>query len=107
MTGILFGLAPAVQGSRADVADALKSGGGRPLGLAGIRVLTGKSVLVLTEVALAVVLLIGAGLMIKSFGRLIATRTGVDPGHVLTVRINLTMAPLGTEWHKEFLETAP
>ncbi len=92
LTGTLFGLAPAVQGSRADVADALKSGGGRPSGLAGIRVLTGKSVLVVTEVALAVVLLIGAGLMIKSFGRLIATRTGVDPDHVLTVRIQLPLA---------------
>jgi putative ABC transport system permease protein len=89
LTGILFGLVPAVQGSRADVADALKSGGRRRSGLAGIRFLTGKSVLVVTEVALAVVLLIGAGLMIKSFARLIATRTGVDPEHVLTVRINL------------------
>jgi putative ABC transport system permease protein len=88
-TGILFGLAPALQGSRADVADALKSGGAKPSGLAGIRILTGKSVLVVTEVALAVVLLIGAGLMIKSFGRLIATRTGVDPNRVLTVRISL------------------
>jgi putative ABC transport system permease protein len=89
LTGILFGLAPALQGSRADVADALKSGGARPVGLAGIRILTGKSILVVTEVALAVVLLIAAGLMIKSFARLIATRTGVDPDHVLTVRINL------------------
>ena len=60
--------------------------------MAGIRFLTGKSVLVVTEVALAVVLLIGAGLMIKSFARLIATRTGVDPEHVLTVRINLPSA---------------
>ena len=92
VTGILFGLAPALQGTRADVADALKSGGARPSGLAGIRVLTGKSILVVTEVALAVVLLIGAGLMIKSFGRLITTRTGVDPDHVLTVRINLPSA---------------
>jgi putative ABC transport system permease protein len=91
-TGILFGLAPALQGSRADVADALKSGGAKPSGLAGIRILTGKSILVVTEVALAVVLLIAAGLMIKSFGRLIATRTGVDPDHVLTVRISLPEA---------------
>jgi putative ABC transport system permease protein len=89
LTGILFGLAPALQGSRANVADAIKSGGARPAGLAGIRILSGKSILVVTEVALAVVLLIAAGLMIKSFGRLIATRTGVDPDHVLTVRINL------------------
>ena len=91
-TGILFGLAPALQGSRADVASALKSGGARPSGFAGFRILTGKSILVVTEVALAVVLLIGAGLMIKSFSRLIATRTGIDPDHVLTMRINLPNA---------------
>lgn len=89
LTGILFGLAPAWQGSRADVTDALKSAGARPSGFAGIRVLTGKSVLVVVEVALAVVLLAGAGLMIKSFGRLIATRSGIDPENLLTMRINL------------------
>ena len=89
LTGILFGVAPALQGWRASVADAIKAGGPQPAGPAGIRILSGKSVLVVTEVALAMVLLIGAGLMIKSFNRLIATRTGVDPDQVLTVRINL------------------
>jgi predicted permease len=95
-TGILFGLAPAWQGSRAGVADALKSAGAKASGLGGIRILTGKSILVVTEVALALVLLVGAGLMLKSFSRLIATRTGVDPEGVLTVRLNLpseTKAP--------------
>ena len=84
------GLRPA-----ADVTDALKSAGARPSGFAGLRVLTGKSVLVVVEVALAVVLLAGAGLMIKSFGRLIATRSGIDPDNVLTVRLNLPLATPG------------
>jgi len=84
LTGVLFGLLPAWQGSRADVTDALKSAGARPRGF-----LAGKSILVVAEVALAVVLLAGAGLMIKSFSRLIATRTGVDPDGVLTVRLSL------------------
>ena len=87
VTGVLFGLLPAWQGSRADVTDALKSGGARPRGL-----VNGKSILVVAEVALAVVLLTGAGLMIKSFGRLIATRSGVDAGNVLTVRVDLPAA---------------
>ena len=43
--------------------------------------------LVVAEVALSVVLLVGAGLMIKSFGRLMGTRTGVDPENVITARI--------------------
>jgi putative ABC transport system permease protein len=92
VTGVLFGLMPALQGSRADVTDALKSAGTRPSGLTGIRILTGKSALVVLEVSLAVVLLTGAGLMIKSFGRLIATPSGVDAENVLTVRVNLPSA---------------
>ncbi len=87
VTGVLFGLLPAWQGSRADVTDALKSGGTRPRGL-----INGKSILIVAEVALAVVLLTGAGLMIKSFGRLIATRSGIDAGNVLTVRVELPPA---------------
>ncbi len=82
-TGLLFGLAPAWQGSHADVTSALKSAGTRPAGVAF------KSALVVTEVALAVVLLTGAGLMLKSFARLIGTRSGVDPENVLTMRVNL------------------
>jgi putative ABC transport system permease protein len=83
-TGMLFGLLPAWQASRADLADALKTAGARPRGF-----LTGRSALVIAEVALSVVLLTGAGLMIESFERLIATRSGVYPENVLTVRINL------------------
>ena len=97
LTGVLFGLFPALHASHADLTDALKGGAARTASLGGIRALTGKSVLVVTEVALALVLLVGAGLMIKSFGRLLATRTGVDAENVLTLRINLPPAQSNRE----------
>jgi predicted permease len=97
LTGLLFGLFPALHASRADLTDALKGGGAWPAGLGRIRALTGKSVLVVTEVALALVLLAGAGLMIKSLGRLLATRVGVDADNVLTLRINLPSAQSNRE----------
>jgi putative ABC transport system permease protein len=93
LTGILFGLAPALQGSRTDVTGALKNSSARPSRFAGFHLLTGKSLLVVVEVALAVVLLAGAGLMMKSFSRLLATRIGVDPENVLTIRMNLEQDP--------------
>ena len=72
-TGILFGLAPALQGSGSSLSAALNEGGrGGTAGRAGRRL---RNVLVVTEVALAVVVLIGAGLLMRSFVRLRA----VDP----------------------------
>jgi putative ABC transport system permease protein len=72
LTGIAFGLAPAFQASRRDLSESLRTGG-KSLGVARQRVRNG---LVVTEIALALVLLIGAGLMTKSLMRLLA----VDPG---------------------------
>jgi putative ABC transport system permease protein len=89
VTGFLFGPAPGPAGNAADRSGAFKSAGSKASGLTGTRILTGKSILVVTEVALAVVLLVGAGLMIQSFSRLMTTRTGVDPDRVRTVRISL------------------
>jgi putative ABC transport system permease protein len=86
LTGVLFGLAPALAGARTDVNDALKNGAARPTGIGAFAT---KSLLVVLEVALTMVLLAGAGLTLKSFERLIATRSGVDPEDVLTVRLNL------------------
>lgn len=93
VTGILFGIAPALQGSRAGAGEALKSGGAKSTSFSA-----GRNILVISEIALAVVLLVASGLMIKSFGHLMATRTGVDVDHVLTARVNLrssenTVAP--------------
>ncbi len=93
LTGILFGLAPALQGSRADVSGALKNAGAKFSAAA----LAGKSALVVVEVALAMILLVGAGLMIKSFGRLLNTRSGVDTHNVLTMRVSLPMTLDGSK----------
>ena len=85
VTGLLFGLAPALQASRADL-HALLQQGGRAAMAAGRRLRDG---LVVGELALAMMLLIGAGLMIGSFLRLQRVDTGFDPDGVLTVRLDL------------------
>ncbi len=91
ITGILFGLAPAIVSSRTGyLPSALKegtrgSGGGR----SGNRAL---SVLVVVEVAIALVLLVGAGLLIRSFLRLNEVRPGFNAKNVLTASVNLPAA---------------
>jgi len=86
LTGVLCGLAPALQAARGDLSQALK-GGGRVAGSAGGRV---RYVLVVGEVALALVLLAGAGLLINSFARLLRVDLGFDPRHVLTLQLFLS-----------------
>jgi putative ABC transport system permease protein len=87
LTGLLFGLAPALQSSRLDLTEALKDGGkGAGDGTQRRRTL---NLLVVGEVALAVVLLIGAGLLVKSFVRLQQVSPGFDEKNVLTARIDL------------------
>lgn len=103
-TGILFGLLPAWQNSRSGVAGSLHAAGAAPSGIGGLGLFSWRNLLVVSEIALAVVLLVGAGLTIKSFGRLMATRTGVDPDNILTVRINLPSAitePAATAFFQE------
>ena len=86
LTGLLFGLAPVAQLMRADVNDSLKEGGrGSSSGSQGFRRL-----LVVVEVAVAVVLLIGAGLMIRSFWQLQAIDTGFVAEQRLTLRTVLS-----------------
>jgi putative ABC transport system permease protein len=86
-TGILFGLAPAMQGSGRSLSMALNEGGrGGTAGRAGRRI---RNALAITEVALAVVVLIGAGLLIRSFIRLRSVEPGFQPAGVLTVRVPL------------------
>jgi predicted permease len=86
-TGVLFGLVPALQSSRADLTGALKEGPARPV--AGFRRVSARSFLVVAEVALALVLLAGAGLMIRSFVRLQSVETGFDSKNTLTFRADL------------------
>jgi putative ABC transport system permease protein len=88
LTGIVFGLAPALQAAKIDLNEALKQGGGRTGTGAGHRRL--RSALVVVEIALALVLLVGAGLLIRAFLRLRALDVGVNPENVLTLR---TMLP--------------
>ncbi len=89
LTGILFGLMPAWQAARADVNEALKQGG-----RAGAGPRTGfvRSSLVVVETALSLVLLVGAGLMLRSFSKLLAVDPGFSPERVLTLRVPLPTA---------------
>jgi putative ABC transport system permease protein len=87
LTGILFGLAPAAQASRLDFVDFLKEGG---RGLSeGLHRSRARGLLVVTDVAVAAVLLVGAGLLINSFLRLQHVDPGFNPQHVLTFKMDL------------------
>jgi putative ABC transport system permease protein len=87
-SGILAGLAPAWQCSRPNLTDALKEGGrGGTTGGARHRL---RNLLVASEIALAVVLLVGAGLMVRGFRALVGTGARLEPESLLTLRISLT-----------------
>jgi putative ABC transport system permease protein len=85
LTGIVFGLIPALQASRTEMTDSLKEGG-RALGSIRNRA---RSFLVISEVALSLLLLVGAGLTINSFIRLSSLDPGFDSDNVLTMMLNL------------------
>jgi putative ABC transport system permease protein len=88
MTGIIFGLVPALQATKPDLNETLKAEGARG-STGGIRKQRVRSLLVISEVALTVLLLIGAGLMIKSFYSLQRVKLGFNPESVLTMQVNL------------------
>jgi putative ABC transport system permease protein len=81
LTGVMFGLAPALQVSRPDLNETLKEGG--RAGTRGVRAERVRSTLVVAQVALSLVLLVGAGLMLRSFAELQASSPGVDPTNVV------------------------
>jgi putative ABC transport system permease protein len=85
-TGALFGLFPALQASRPDVHETLKEGG-RSGGSSGRQRVRGT--LVIAEVALSVALLIGAGLLLRSFAKLQDVKLGFEPENLLTMRMSL------------------
>jgi len=88
LTGVIFGLVPALQATRPSLTGALKSDIDRSR-LSRIRGLTSRNMLAVVEIALAVILLAGSGLMLRSLGKLLAVRPGFDPTQVLTMRFSL------------------
>ena len=88
-SGLIFGLAPAIHVSRVSLSESLKAGGSRVA--ARIRG-GGRTLLVVTELALAVVLVIGAGLLIRSFWRLLNVDPGFRADNVLVMRVKLPEA---------------
>jgi putative ABC transport system permease protein len=89
-TGILFGLVPALASAKPELTEALKEGGrGSTTGSRRNRV---RNALVISEVALALVLLVGAGLLLKSFARLQNVDPGFEPRNVLTMELSLPVA---------------
>ncbi|HVF41564.1 MAG TPA: ABC transporter permease, partial [Pyrinomonadaceae bacterium] len=91
LTGIIFGLAPAVEATRVDLNDTLKEGGKGSSGQSA-RSRAVRSVLVVAEVALALVLLVSAGLLVKSFVRMRSIDTGFDTENILTMVVRLPSA---------------
>jgi len=86
LTGLIFGLAPALHSSSLDLNEVLKEGGRNTSAGVGYRL---RSAMVISEIALAVVLLIGAGLMMKSLFRLLQTNVGFKTENLLTMTIVL------------------
>ena len=111
LTGILFGIVPALQASKLDVTSALKEGG---RSAEGHRRTSARSLLLIGEVALSLMLLVGAGLLIRSFLRLQEVRPGFNAHNVLVANLSLPYPKYEYRQFEEFfhrlnerLEAAP
>jgi len=94
LTGVLFGLAPAWQFSRPDLNEALKAGTrAMSTGMTAGRT---RNVLIVSEVALSVVLLAGAGLMLQSFARMLRADRGFQSEHLLTAQLDFSVSGFST-----------
>jgi len=107
-TGLLFGLAPALRGARVAPGEALKQAGRS--GGASLRQSWLRSSLVISEIALSLVLLVGAGLLTRSFVRLLEVKPGFQPDHLLTLWVSFDTPKYaerahGSEQMARFVET--
>lgn len=106
LTGLIFGIAPALLAARTDVAAAMNEGGrSKTASVAGHRI---RKILVTTEVAFALVLLVGAGLLLKGFSRLRSVNPGFNPTGVMTMYLQLPATryaevPKRTQFRRELL----
>jgi putative ABC transport system permease protein len=102
LSGIIFGLAPALTSASIDLNGALKDGGRSG---SGGRTAKLRSAFVVVEVALALVLLVGAGLLLRSFARVLSTDPGFSPDGVMTMQLTLPavkypgLQPRTQFWH--------
>ncbi|MFZ0923566.1 MAG: FtsX-like permease family protein, partial [Candidatus Acidiferrales bacterium] len=102
--GILFGLAPALHSSHLDLSEELKSSANAVVSATGSgRAL--RNTLIVAEIAISLALLVGAGLLLRSFAQLRNANIGVDPHNVLTMRLNLPPARFKTlEAQRQFVD---
>jgi len=97
LTGMVFGLVPALRASRVDLNEVLKEGGRSASGTAaGISHHRIRKLLIISEVALSLVLLIGAGLLIRSYQRIAGANPGFNAHNVLSLRLSLPAARYNT-----------
>ena len=94
LTGLLFGLVPALTASNPHLAQALKEGSRGSTSAAGRKI---RQAFVTAQIAVALIVLVGAGLLVRSFDRLVSTPAGFKTDHLLTARITLPGASYGDD----------
>jgi putative ABC transport system permease protein len=99
-TGLGFGLVPALSASKLNLAEAFKARGDQAAGSGSARL---RSALIVVEVALAVVLVVSAGLLIKSLWRLTQTDPGFRPERIVTMRIYPQLTPQAQPWQEAYV----
>jgi putative ABC transport system permease protein len=105
LTSLLFGLAPALHASNLKLNASLVSGARSSV--SGFRRLSLRNLLIVSEVALALMLLVGAGLLVKSFSRLLEVKLGFDPQNLLTMQVSLPASKYKTaEQRRAFYDLA-
>ncbi len=98
VTGVLFGLAPAWQAAKTDLSQAMRESSRAVAGGGWLRKIRGA--LVVAEISLSLVLLVSAGLLLKSFWKLLQVNPGFQPENVVTCSISLPQAKYPEEWQK-------